>query len=112
MWRKDHRIPPFAKTKTAKDGAPFCVVAQARGGPPATASLTMLRQGVLSMLFCIPTPGRRTLGHSVRQGRPLMPDPSPQGEIIEPTASAVGWHGDFTSPAFAGRHYDVDLNIV
>jgi|SRR5882724_5994087 len=34
MWRKDHRIPPFAKTKNAKDGAPSCVVAQAKVGHP------------------------------------------------------------------------------
>src|SRR6266852_9061155 len=34
MWRTDHRIPPFAKTKTAKDGPPSCVVAQAKVGHP------------------------------------------------------------------------------
>jgi len=69
---------------------------------PARLLFAMPLQGVLSMPFCIPTPGGRFLGHPVGQGWPLMRDPSPQGEIIEPTASAVGWHGDFTSPALRG----------
>jgi hypothetical protein len=63
------------------------------------------------MLFCIPTPGGRILGHPLGQGWPLMPDPSPQGEIIEPTASAVGWQRGH-KPRFAGRHYGVDLDVV
>ena len=39
MWRKDHRIPPFAKTKNAKDGAPSCVVAQAKVGHPPSSEV-------------------------------------------------------------------------
>jgi len=41
MWRKDHRIPPFAKTKTAKDGAPSCVVAPAKGGASNVGELIL-----------------------------------------------------------------------
>ena len=57
--REDHRIPPFAKTKTAKDGAPFCVVAQAKGGPPAQEGKIALARGrrkpgapPMLLLFC------------------------------------------------------------
>ena len=60
MWRKDHRIPPFAKTKNAKDGVPSCVVAQAKVGHPPSSEVDGTNQKTPDEASSNPTPSAKS----------------------------------------------------